>query len=88
MAETSDIQVFSPARKRKIQWKEIIIVTTVEEAQQFIDSLNDMSRRVIKADYELYYCKFSRTMCDEVSKYQDPSQVFLFNKNLKTFTMN
>ena len=67
MAETSDIQVFSPARKRKIQWKEIIIVTTVEEAQQFIDSLNDMSRRVIKADYELYYCKFSRTSYPDCS---------------------
>ena len=54
-------------RKRKIQWKEIIIVTTIEEARQFIDSLNDMSRRVLKADYELYYCKFSRTSYPDCS---------------------
>ena len=76
--------VLSPVRKRKMQWKEIIIVTTIEEARLFIHSLNDMCRRVIKADYELYYCKFSRTSYPDCSikgkieKYGSTYKVYSF----------
>ena len=67
-----------------MDWEEISIITTMEEARELIETLKFMSRRVMKADYELYYCKFSRTTYPDCSikakieKYGSEYKVYRF----------
>ncbi|KAI6657115.1 hypothetical protein LOD99_15901 [Oopsacas minuta] len=84
MGEPTDFEKLSPATKRKMVWEEMNITTTLEEARELIETLKFRARRVMKADYVLDYCKFSRitypdcSIKAKIEKYGSEYKVCLF----------